>query len=202
MNGRFFRKYIAVLLALCLMFTLSLPALAVEASHPVIASKAAPNDALKQTVQNNEVKNEAETEAVAAAETADPVADFKAEVLRLLNIERSKVGAAALTSLDVLSSMADVRAQESASHFSHTRPDGTRCFTVFSDFSMTYRYAGENLAFGYSTPEAVVNAWMNSESHRKNMLGTKYKNIGVGYYLKDNGKIYCSLILYTGVAGL
>lgn len=137
------------------------------------------------------------TATTAVTDQATKIAEFKAEVVRLVNIERAKVGAAALTNMDALGTMANVRAEESATSFKHTRPNGTRCFTIFADNGMVYSAAGENLAYGFSTPAAVVKAWMNSEGHRKNILHTSFKNIGIGYFVTEGGKIYCSQLFYT-----
>lgn len=137
------------------------------------------------------------TEITTIIEEQDPVALYKAEVLRLVNIERAKVGAAELKELDMLVPLADVRAQESAASFSHTRPNGTRCFTIFADNSIKYRAAGENLAYGFSTPAAVVKAWMNSEGHRRNLLDPDFQFIGIGYFVNESGRVYCSQLFYT-----
>ncbi len=147
----------------------------------------------------NETDATAVTEATLAtvAVAEDPVALYKAEVLRLVNIEREKIGASALKSLDTLIPMADVRAKESAASFSHTRPNGTRCFTIFSENSMKYIAAGENLAYGFNAPASVVAAWMKSEGHKRNILDPDFKYIGIGYYANENGKIYCSQLFYT-----
>lgn len=139
-------------------------------------------------------------ETVSPSEPSDAekqIAEFKAAVLRLVNEERKKAELPALESLDKLNEMADVRAKESASSFSHTRPDGTRCFTVFADFSLKYRAAGENLAYGFQTPEGVVAAWMASPAHKANILDKDFTYLGIGYFPKDNGKIYCSQLFYT-----
>ena len=69
-------------------------------------------------------------------------------------------------------------------------PDVPSSNTAFSDmmrsFGVSYRSAGENIAMGYSTPEAVVAAWMNSEGHRANILSANYTTLGVGY-VEDGG---------------
>lgn len=52
---------------------------------------------------------------------------------------------------------------------------------MIKDFGLSYRTAGENIAYGQRTPQAVVNAWMNSNGHRANILNTSYTQIGVGY---------------------
>jgi len=53
-------------------------------------------------------------------------------------------------------------------------------------FGLRYRYAGENIAYGQRTPQAVVNAWMNSSGHRANILNANYTQIGVGYVADGN----------------
>ena len=121
---------------------------------------------------------------------------FKAEVLVLINMEREKAGVATLEGMELLSGMADVRAEESSSTFRHTRPDGTRCFTIFKENALRYKAAGENLAFGYSQAGDLVRAWMNSPSHRANILDPDFNFIGIGYF--DNGRrAYSSLLFYT-----
>ena len=74
-------------------------------------------------------------------------------------------------------------------YFSHTSPTYGSPFDMMKSFGITYRSAGENIAYGYSTPQAVVNAWMNSSGHRANILNSSYKQIGVGYVAKGN---YCT----------
>ncbi|NLK94084.1 MAG: hypothetical protein GX275_02670, partial [Clostridiales bacterium] len=75
-------------------------------------------------------------------------------------------------------------------------PDGRRCFTVFSDYGLSFSAKGENLAFGQRTPEAVVNAWMNSSTHRANILEPRFKNVTMWVY-NSNGTLYWSQ-LFTG----
>ncbi|NLL38046.1 MAG: hypothetical protein GX254_00460 [Clostridiales bacterium] len=135
-----------------------------------------------------------------ANETApgeDDVGTFKARVVELVNAERAKEGLAELLELETLTAAADLRAYESAQSFSHTRPNGQRCFTVFSEYSMKYKAAGENLAYGFKTPEAMIEAWMNSESHRANILDPDFTYIGIGYYVNENGRGYYSQLFYT-----
>jgi uncharacterized protein YkwD len=133
----------------------------------------------------------------AEAVEVDPVAQFKAEVIRLVNLEREKAGLAALKELETLFPIADVRAQEAAVSFSHTRPNNTRCFTIFGENNLKYKAAGENLAYGFRTPESVVKAWMASEGHRKNIMNPNYSFIGIGYYENESGRVYCSQLFYT-----
>ncbi len=57
---------------------------------------------------------------------------------------------------------------------------------------VSYRGAGENIAWGQKTPEQVMNGWMNSAGHRANILNEKFTSIGVGYHQNANGVNYWS----------
>ena len=103
-------------------------------------------------------------------------------VIALVNQERTARGIPALTASEVLLGTADTRVKECAQLFSHTRPDNRTFWTVFTDKKISYGLVGENIAYGQSTPEEVVAAWMNSSSHRATILSTEYTAIGVGYY--------------------
>ena len=83
---------------------------------------------------------------------------------------------------------------EVAKVFSHTRPNGSSCFTVLGEYGVSYRSAGENIASGQTTPAEVVNAWMNSEGHRANILGESFTSLGVGVY--KNGSSYTWVQLF------
>lgn len=111
----------------------------------------------------------------------DTAAKYEAEVVRLVNIEREKYGLEPLTMDGRLNEACDIRANEVAEVFSHTRPNGTSCFTVFEELNIGYGRAAENIAQGYQTPEAVVNGWMNSAGHRANILNPELAKIGVGF---------------------
>lgn len=111
--------------------------------------------------------------------------NFPAEVLRLVNKERAKVGAAPLKFAKDLIASAYVRAVELPAKFSHTRPNGTKCFTAMPTRG---HILGENLAGGQTSPKQVVQAWMDSPTHRDNILNPKYNEIGVVYYYQSNSK--------------
>lgn len=107
------------------------------------------------------------------------------EVLDLVNAERSKYGIAPLTMNQTMNAAAQERATEIYSYFSHTRPDGTSCFTIFDEYGLSWSYVAENIAYGVSEPEAVMELWMNSSGHRANILSADVTELGVGYY-KNN----------------
>ena len=75
---------------------------------------------------------------------------------------------------------AAVRAAEMAQSFSHTRPNGSRGLTALNEAGVSYRTAGENIASGQQSAQAVVSAWMNSSGHRANILSSLFGRMGVG----------------------
>ncbi len=112
-------------------------------------------------------------------------------VIELVNRERTAAGLSSVREDSRLTAAAAIRAQEIARSFSHTRPNGSHFSTVLSQNGISYINAGENIAYGFSTPAAVMNSWMNSASHRANILDSRYVNIGIGYY-QSGGTIYCT----------
>ena len=115
--------------------------------------------------------------------------DFASQVVALVNAERAKQGLSALTIDTKVQQAALVRAKESAQSFSHTRPNGSSFSTALTEAGVSYRTAGENIAYGQSTPQQVMNAWMNSSGHRANILNANYTTIGMGYTV-INGTAY------------
>lgn len=124
--------------------------------------------------------NKTETKAVSKLSSA--VSDYQQEVLRLVNVERAKEGLSPLKYYFPGQAAADIRAKEIDTKFDHERPDGTMCFTALDEQGITYYHAGENIAYGFSTPQEVVNAWMNSPGHRANILSGDFNYIIVGVY--------------------
>jgi hypothetical protein len=103
------------------------------------------------------------------------------EVIRLTNEKRVQNGLAPLNTNSVLSQAAQAKGADmlNKGYWAHVAPDGTQPWTFFANFGYKYRYAGENLARDFSNPSSAVEAWMNSPSHRENLLSDKYKEIGV-----------------------
>ena len=116
------------------------------------------------------------------------VASFEREVVRLVNEERAKNGLKLLQENWELSRVARYKSQDMVDnrYFSHTSPTYGTPFQMIKAFGLTYRTAGENIAYGQRTPQAVVNAWMNSSGHRSNILNPAYAQIGVGYVANGN----------------
>ena len=116
-------------------------------------------------------------------------------VLSLVNEERAAEGLSALTLSSGATSAAKVRAKELATSFSHTRPDGTTCFTALDDAGVSYGYAGENIAAGYSSASSVMNGWMNSSGHKANILSENYTQIGIACYYDGSTYYWVQLFI-------
>lgn len=111
------------------------------------------------------------------------VSAFESEVVRLVNEQRVQNGLKPLTENWELSRVARYKSQDMVDnrYFSHTSPTYGTPFQMIKAFGLSFRTAGENIAYGQRTPQAVVNAWMNSSGHRANILNASYTQIGVGY---------------------
>ncbi|KOF55904.1 MULTISPECIES: CAP domain-containing protein [Clostridium] len=116
----------------------------------------------------------------------------ESEVARLVNVERSKVGLAPLKLNWELSRVARVKSQDMSdkNYFSHNSPTFGSTFSLIGKYGIVYSAAGENIAYGYTTPSSVMNGWMNSPGHRANILGKQYNQIGVGMVKSSSGQIY------------
>jgi uncharacterized YkwD family protein len=105
------------------------------------------------------------------------------KVIELVNKERTSRGLKALKADIPLSKGARLKSEDMRDnrYFSHTSPKYGSPFKMMTTLGIKWQSAGENIASGYRTPESVVNGWMNSPGHRKNILSTKWGKIGVGY---------------------
>lgn len=110
-------------------------------------------------------------------------ASVEEEVVRLVNVERSKQGLSPLTIDWELARVAKYKSQDmhDRNYFSHTSPTYGSPFEMMKNFGISYKAAGENIAKGQKSAAQVVQAWMNSAGHRANIMSTKYTHIGVGY---------------------
>lgn len=147
-------------------------------------------------VPKEQAPQQPSTEQAPAANEAAPKQDLQTQgitqteqrVIELTNAERRKNGLSALQADTSLSNVAREKSRDMQqnNYFSHTSPTYGSPFDMMRDFGVTYQSAGENIAKGQRTPEEVVNAWMNSEGHRKNILSGEYTHIGVGYNANGN----------------
>ncbi|MDE6088647.1 MAG: hypothetical protein K2G25_09715, partial [Oscillospiraceae bacterium] len=106
-------------------------------------------------------------------------------IVNCVNNERTERGLSELAIYPELSEAAYVRAVELVDKFDHYRPNGDMCFTALKENGIRYSSCAENLAGGRADPVSTVDQWMNSEGHRKNILGN-YTHIGIGYYYDPN----------------
>ncbi|MEU6089567.1 CAP domain-containing protein [Streptomyces sp. NPDC047085] len=118
-----------------------------------------------------------------------------ARIVQLVNAERSKVGCSALTLNATLTKAAQAHSADMAAHqnMSHTGSDGSSPGDRITSAGYNWSAYGENVAYGYSTPEQVMEGWMTSAGHRANILNCSFKEIGVGlaqpgsYWTQDFG---------------
>lgn len=137
---------------------------------------------------NSEQYHYLDNEAIALAESATDTG-LRAEALEAYNEVNEIRAEAGLDELswDInLESVANVRAKECSQKFSHTRPNGSQWYTVNSKIQ-----GGENLAFGYDNATDCVEAWMNSPTHRDNILYDEFEKVAISIY-EDNGTLYWS----------
>jgi uncharacterized protein YkwD len=144
-------------------------------------------------IYNGNMARIAEAEAGRAASsqtvlTGTPVnfSSIEAQILSLINSTRAAHGLSSLSANQMLTDLARLRSNDmvSRNYFSHHSPDGKNIKHIFSEYGVTYRNFGENLGnaspASYGSPDAFLNAWMNSPGHRDNMLRSNYTLIGVG----------------------
>lgn len=123
-----------------------------------------------------------------ATPSGTEISAFEARVIDLTNEQRRKNGLPNLQPDTALSNVAQEKSNDmqAKNYFSHTSPTYGSPFDMMRDFGVSYNTAGENIAMGQRSAEEVVNAWMNSEGHRKNILSPNYTHIGVGHTTQGN----------------
>lgn len=126
---------------------------------------------------------------------APPASGDIAQVLALVNQERAAAGCQAVSLNAKLTKAAQDHSADMAAHsnMSHTGSDGSDPGARITRAGYTWSTYGENVAYGYSTPEKVMEGWMNSQGHRENILNCSFKEIGIGlaqpgyYWTQDFG---------------
>lgn len=123
-----------------------------------------------------------DNEAIALAESSED-SSLRAEAIEASNLVNEIREDAGLDELkwDVnLETVASVRAKECSEKFSHTRPNGSQWYTVNSKIQ-----GGENLAFGFDNAVDCVEAWMESPTHRDNLLFNDFEKVAISIYEQD-----------------
>ncbi|QDK38221.1 CAP domain-containing protein [Bdellovibrio sp. NC01] len=134
------------------------------------------------------------------ATSADPIAGTngcgamnsqECAVIDLVNTERAKQSLASLKPLPACVAEAQSHAADMVTRnfFSHDSPSETST-QRFQRFGVAFGYYGENIALGYSSPEAVMSGWMNSPGHKANILGANFHSMGVGLATNSSGVMY------------
>lgn len=120
--------------------------------------------------------------------TADAATVAEAEVLRLVNQERAQAGCRPLTRDPELAKLAGDYSEDMAERgfFDHTDPDGDDPWDRAQEYGIT-DLGGENIARGQANAQSVMDAWMNSEGHRANILNCDFRTLGVGAHFADGG---------------
>ena len=125
--------------------------------------------------------------------------EMNAEAVNLLNQLRQNKGLQPLSwnPNSKLQAAAQLRAQEIAEVFSHTRPDGSSCFTVLNQYGLQYGHCGENIAYGTNlSPEGAMDLWTNSAGHYKNMVNGSFREVGLACYIEGEN-IYWVQLFFT-----
>ncbi|MFC7063266.1 CAP domain-containing protein [Halobacillus seohaensis] len=129
------------------------------------------------------------------AETSSEVSAFEQQVVELTNEERAKEGLAPLKLDTELSGVAKDKSldMQQNGYFSHNSPTYGSPFDMMNEYGIDYTTAGENIARGQTSPEQVVEGWMNSEGHRKNIMNSSFTHIGVGH--AENGNYWTQMFI-------
>lgn len=118
-------------------------------------------------------------------------AAFQNRVVELVNEQRTANGLKPLTVNTTVTKTATLKSEDMAklNYFDHTSPTYGSPFDMMKQYGISYRTAGENIAKGQTSPEQVMQGWMNSEGHRKNILNSAYTQIGVGVAKNAQGQL-------------
>lgn len=132
-------------------------------------------DSMIKNVEAGGLKTSYEDEISQISVTCDSLYDEAYEILEMVNKERAAEGLSALSMDKDLLDAAMQRAAECTVYYSHTRPNGSSCFTANLS-----KMSAENIAIGYVSPAAVMEGWMNSAGHRANIMTEGFQSIGIG----------------------
>ena len=192
------KKFRTFVLSAALSGALLVPAGAADLSHTVVRGDTMWKLAVKYQVGTSEIIQANPQvsnpdliypgQVLTIPQVSSAVTSFESEVVRLVNEIRVQNSLKPLTANWELSRVARYKSQDmrDRGYFSHTSPTYGSPFDMMKSFGITYNYAGENIAMGYSSTETVMTAWMNSAGHRANILSANFTTLGVGY-VADGG---------------
>lgn len=192
------KRYVMFVSAVLTVSLLAIPAKAASISHTVISGDTMWKLAVQYQVGTSEIIQANPQisnpnliypgQILQIPQLDSSISSYEAEVVRLVNNIRQQNGLQPLTANWELSRVARYKSQDMREngYFSHTSPTYGSPFQMITAFGLFYRTAGENIAKGYASAQAVVNGWMNSSGHRANILNGSYSQIGVGYVPQGN----------------
>lgn len=159
---------------------------------------AQPNDQqapVTQPKQAAQPKQQAKKGPAPKQQASQGISNIAQQVIDLTNAQRRQNGLPDLKADTQLTGVAQKKSEDMQQkhYFSHTSPTYGSPFDMMRDFGVTYTSAGENIAQGQPTPQEVVQAWMNSEGHRKNILSNNFTHIGIGY--EQNGNYWTQMFI-------
>ncbi|BDH06052.1 CAP domain-containing protein [Streptomyces seoulensis] len=171
------------------------PAAAKPATPKSASAKPASAPTVRQISTRPRPVQTATTTAPSSPQPAATASGDVARVVELVNAERAKVGCSPVELNSTLSKAAQEHSADMAAHntMSHTGSDGSDPGSRITAAGYRWSAYGENVAYGYSTPEQVMAGWMDSPGHRENILNCSFKEIGVGlaqpgsYWTQDFG---------------
>lgn len=119
------------------------------------------------------------------------------DMVGIINKHRETANLEPLKISEILCEIAQIRAKESSAKWSHARPDGSNFSSLMNDTDIAWNVAGENLArHRNATASDVTDAWIQSESHRANLLNPRFKKCGIAEYY--DGEIRYISIIFIG----
>lgn len=192
------KKLIVFMLSIAILATTFLVGVSAATTHKVVSGDTMWKIAVKYEVGLSEIKSAnphiSNPDLIYPGQilniptTDDNTLNYEKEVVRLVNEIRAENGLKELTYDWELSRVARYKSQDMKDnrYFSHTSPVYGSPFQMMKSFGIKYRTAGENIARGQTTPQIVVNAWVNSSGHRANILNSSFTKIGVGYVASGN----------------
>lgn len=141
------------------------------------------NDQQPGTPPSNDQSSEGEQNNNSNQQSDQELSQFEQQVVKLTNQERTQRGLSKLKVDKELSNMAGAKAKDMKDngYFDHNSPTYGSPFDMMDQFGISYTSAAENIAAGQSTPQEVVDGWMNSSGHRANILNENYTYIGIGH---------------------
>lgn len=118
--------------------------------------------------------------------------NYQKIILKEVNIEREKNHLKPLKIDNCLNKIAVIKAKDMAREkkMSHTSKKFGATFNLIKKENIHFTKAAENIASGHKTPEFVVERWLKSKGHHKNILGKDYRFIGIGKASDNEGKLY------------